>query len=117
MIIKSIVVLFIVQAILLIVPTLFHNMIINLICLAINMILTFIIIKGIEKKYYKKYDRLASMLYNLCPLLGVSIIFIVIYQLSKQEAIKYLLEYYIPLFIGIYLINIMYLVIVKFTKK
>lgn len=114
MIIKSIIVLFFLQVILLFIPTIINKSIISIICFVINMTLTFLIIKGIEKKYYKKYDRLTSMLYNLCPLLGISIIFSVIYQLFKLDVIMYLIKYYIPLFIGVYVINFIYLI---FKKK
>lgn len=113
MIIKSIIILFILQVILLFIPAIINNGVVNIICWIINMFLTFLIIKGIEKKYYKKYDKLASLLYNICPLLGVSIIFIVIYQLKKLEVIMYLIKYYIPLFIGVYVINIIYVILKK----
>lgn len=112
-IVKNIIVLFILQIVLLTIPAFFSNAIGNIICFTINMFLTFIIIKDIEKKYYKKYDQLSSMLYNICPLLGVTGIFVIIYKLFKREVILYLIKYYIPLYIGVYIVNIGYLIYKK----
>lgn len=111
MIIKNIIILFILQVILLFIPAILNSIVVRIICWIMNMVLTFLIIKGIEKKYYKKYDKLSSLLYNICPLLGVSIFFIAIYQLLKLEVIMYLIKYYIPLFIGVYVINLIYVLI------
>ncbi len=113
MIIKNIIVLFVLQIILLFMPAFINYSVVNIIFWLINIIFTFMIIKDVEKKYYKRYDKLSSMLYNLCPLLGVSIIFIIMYTLFKGEVILYLIKYYIPLYIGVYIVNIGYLIYKK----
>ena len=82
-----------------------------------NAVLCWYYIKQIEKMYYKKYDKLSSMLYNICPLIGVSLMLGLSYYITKEESIIYLLEYYLQLFIAIYLINLVYVIIKNINNK
>ena len=60
-----------------------HHLYIRYKCLS-NMV----IIKKIEKKYYSKYNDFASQLYNICPLLGVAIIFGGIFYFWRTAAME-----------------------------
>lgn len=95
----------------------FANNIVNVSMFLINAFLSFIIIKRIEKRYYQKYRQLASALYNLCPLLGVSIFLLVLNYFWKEVFIHYLMNYYITLFIVIYIINLIYLLIWRVKRS
>ncbi len=116
MLVKNIISLFILQVILLAVPIFNSSIVGNITCFIINVLGTFIIIKLVEKEYYKKYNKINSLLYNVCPLLGVSIIFIIIYKIFKLEVLYYLTKYYISLFVGVYLVNVIY-VITEYIKR
>lgn len=116
LILRYVVLLFLLELISLYILVL-NNVIVNIISLIINVICTFIIIKRIEKRYYKKFNKLSSLLYNLCPLLGVSILFIIINYLFPIPAISYLKMYYITVFILAYLINIIYIIICNFKHS
>lgn len=83
------------------------------ILVSINSIITFYIIKSVEKIYYKKYNKLNSLLYNLCPLIGVSIMFIILSNVFNNMLINYLRNYYIITYILAYIINAIYLIISK----
>lgn len=78
-----------------------------------NSIITFYTIKCIEKIYYKKYNKINSLLYNLCPLIGISFIFFALSSLIKYDFIIFLRDYYICVFIIYYMINILYIIISK----
>ena len=82
----------------------------------INSFLSWLILKQIEKMYYKKYDRWMSMLYNICPLIGIIVVFGGIYYINQSKACLLLLYYYIPIFVLIYLMNFSY-IIIKRTHK
>lgn len=116
MFIRNIISLFILQVILLAVPIFNSSIVVNITCFIINVLGTFLIIKLVEKQYYKKYNKINSLLYNLCPLLGVSIIFIIVYRICKLEMLDYLMKYYICLFLSVYLFNIVY-IIEEYLKK
>lgn len=77
----------------------------------LNAVLSWYYIKEIEKLYYKKYDKLSSMLYNVCPLIGVILLSIVSYSVLKLESSYILIGYYVPLYIAIYLINLIYVIV------
>ena len=50
-----------------------------------NVLVTWFALKQIEMLYYKKYDKLSSMLYNICPLIGVSILLAIIYFITRFD--------------------------------
>lgn len=79
----------------------------------INALLTFVIIKMVEKKYYKKYNELNSLLYNICPLLGILLIFFFVEKIYSSDSILFLKNYYIITFLLYYIINAIYLIICK----
>ena len=82
-------------------------------CFSLNVILTFIVIKKIEKEYYKnKSKKLISLLYMVCPLIGMSILSYISYLILKDLIF---VKYYIPMFIAIYILNILYLI--KYHKS
>lgn len=82
-----------------------------------NSIITFYMIKCIEKMYYKKYNRINSLLYNLCPLIGISLIFLLLSSLIKYDFIIFLRDYYICVFLIYYMINALYIIISKFEHS
>ena len=83
----------------------------------LNAVLSWYYIKEIEKLYYKKYDKLSSMLYNVCPLIGVILLSIVSYSILKLESSYILIGYYVPLYIAIYLINLIYVIVKNINNK
>ena len=83
---------------------------INEVFFTINAILSWYIIKQVEMLYYKKYNKLSSMLYNICPLIGICLLLGISYYLYKSDSILFLIKYYIPLFITIYFINFIYII-------
>jgi hypothetical protein len=104
--------LFLVQVFLLILPIIIDNIsYITYISFIINAFISWYIIKQIEKIYYKKYNKWSSMLYNICPLLDVTVSLSILYYIYKSDNILFLMKYYIPLFIVIYIINLIYVLI------
>jgi hypothetical protein len=118
-IIKYIFLLLITEIALLVVPFMMYNLSFDLdyICFTINAVLCWYYIKQIEKLYYTRYDKLSSMLYNICPLIGISLLLGLSYYITKEESILFLLEYYLQLFITIYLINLIYVIIKNINNK
>ena len=118
-IVKYIFLLLITELALLVFPFMMYDLTFDMdyICFTMNAVLCWYYIKQIEKMYYKKYDKLSSMLYNICPLIGVSLMLGLSYYITKEESIIYLLEYYLQLFIAIYLINLVYVIIKNINNK
>ena len=108
----------IVQILLVLLPMIIENNIpyITEILFIINAIICWYIIKQVEMLYYKKYNKLSSMLYNICPLIGICLLFGISYYFTKSEDILLLMKYYIPLFVVIYFINLIY-VLIKIKHK
>ena len=98
------------QVIFFIIPIAFYNDFdyVYAMCFVLNMIFTWYIIKSIEKEYYKNYNKINSMLYMLCPLTGVSLITYIFYRITNIEVV---INYYIPLYIGVFIVNIIYILI------
>ncbi len=111
-IIKYIFLLLITEIALLVVPFMMYNLSFDLdyICFTINAVLCWYYIKQIEKLYYTRYDKLSSMLYNICPLIGICLLLSISYYLYKSDSILFLIKYYIPLFVTIYFINFIYII-------
>ena len=104
--------LFLVQVFLLILPIIIDNIsYITYISFIINAFISWYIIKQIEKLYYKKYNKWSSMLYNICPLLDITVSLSILYYIYKSDNILFLMKYYIPLFIVIYIINLIYVLV------
>ncbi len=104
--------LFLVQVFLLILPIIIDNIsYITYISFIINAFISWYIIKQIEKIYYKKYNKWSSMLYNICPLLDITVSLSILYYIYKSDSILFLMKYYIPLFIVIYIINLIYVLV------
>ena len=118
-IIKYIFLLVITEIALLVVPFTMYNLSFDFdyICFSLNAVLCWHYIKQIEKLYYKNYDKLSSMLYNICPLIGISLLLGLSYYITKAESILFLLEYYLQLFITIYLINLVYVIVKNINNK
>ncbi len=98
-------------------PFLSGNLYVIIYTFAINAYLTWFIIKKIERKYYSKYNDFASQLYNICPLLGVAIIFGGIFYFWRTAAMGMLLIYYLGLFGVVYVINFIYVLDNVYSKK
>ena len=103
----------IIQILCFIIPSIFFNTFFQGACFAINVILTWIFIKNVEKVYYKNYNKFNSMLYMICPVIGISLSMWLVYILTKEF---YLVNYYIALIIGVYILNLLY-VIKCYIKK
>ena len=118
-IIKYIFLLLVTQIVLFMVPTMinFSYGYSDSIFFTLNVVLSWYYIKQIEKLYYKKYDKLASMLYNVCPLIGISLLTGITYYFTKLDSVLFLVKYYIPLYIAIYLINLIYIIIKNINNK
>ena len=118
-IVKYIFLLVITEILLLVIPFAMYNLSFDLdyICFFFFFLLCWYYIKQIEKLYYKKYDKLSSMLYNICPLIGISLLLGLSYYITKEESILFLLEYYLQLFITIYLINLIYVIVKNINNK
>ncbi|HPZ23478.1 MAG TPA: hypothetical protein PLC25_01375 [Bacilli bacterium] len=82
-----------------------------------NVLVTWFALKQIEMLYYKKYDKLSSMLYNICPLIGVSILLAIIYFITRFDYVIILLKYYVPLFMCVYVINLIYIIYKIFINE
>lgn len=104
--------LFLVQVFFLLLPIIIDNIsYLTYISFIFNAIVSWYIIKQIEKIYYKKYNKWSSMLYNICPLLGVTVSLSILYYIYKSDNLLFLMKYYIPLFIVIYIINLIYVLV------
>ena len=57
------------------------------------------------------------MLYNICPLIGISLLLGLSYYITKAESILFLLEYYLQLFITIDLLVLYSLFILTGVDK
>lgn len=108
--IKYIVVLAVLEIIYLVIPNIIEISFIAHTMFILNIISTWFIIKQIEKKYYQKYNKISSMLYNLCPILGITLLLLIVYYFSKLEAYLYLLIYYLVLFSGVLCLNLIYII-------
>lgn len=75
----------------------------------VNALLSWFVIKKVEKMYYKKYNTLSSLLYNICPLIGITILYIINAVFIKSEALFDLTIYYVLIFIVIYILNFVYI--------
>jgi hypothetical protein len=96
------------QVLFFVLPYIYSGSFIRGACFTLNIMFTFVVIKRLEKVYYKnKSKKLISLLYMICPLIGVSILSYISYVLTKD--LLYV-KYYIPMFIGIYIVNIIYLI-------
>lgn len=114
--ISSLILLFVVNIILFIMPLLLKINILTNILFIINTLITWYIIKQIEKLYYKKYNKFSSLLYMSCPLIGICLLLFLVYFISKSDALVYLIKYYIPLYIGVMIINLIY-ILINYKKK
>jgi len=108
---KNTLLLFLLQFICFVIPMLIFKLWIIIIGFIINSIFSFYLIKDIEKKYYDKYNKIASMLYMFCPFLGILILTGVINHIFDNQPFKIMMAYYIPLYTLILLINLTYIII------
>lgn len=97
------------QIVLYILPLTIENEFIIYLGFFFNVVITLMAIKNIEKIYYSKYKEFSSLLYMACPLVGVGGILYIIYLVTESDAIYFLMTYYIPLFICIYILNFTYI--------
>ena len=82
----------------------------------INTVCVWFFIKNIEKLYYPKYDKLSSMLYNLCPFIGVVILYLIAKYILKSE-ITGMFLYFVYLFLSVYIFNGLYILFKTIIKK
>ena len=82
--------------------------------LVLNCVISWLLIKKVEKGYYSKYNKLSSMLYMLCPIIGVSLLVIVFYLIYKEA---FIMNYYLILMSSIYCINGIYVMNNYIDKK
>ncbi len=82
-----------------------------------NGVLSLLVIKEVEKMYYKKYNTWSSLLYMICPLLGMALLYIINAIFIKNEAFFEVSLYYVVLFTVVYLFNFIYLLIKGKHKK
>ena len=108
---RNTLILFLLQFVLFIWPMLIFNIWLILVCFIINGISSFYFIKDIEKEYYEKYNKWASMLYMFCPFLGILLLTGIINHIVNNNAFKILMAYYIPLYLFILIINAIYILI------
>lgn len=109
--VRNTLLLFFLQFMLFIIPLLIYNIWFILICFVFNGISSFCLLKDIEKRYYKKYNKWDSMLYMFCPFLGILILTGVINHIIDNLALKIMMAYYIPLYTFILILNIIYIII------
>ena len=112
-IIMTIIKIFIVQILFFLLPLYTNNLFIEGATFTINIILTWVFIKDLEKEYYKKYNKVSSILYMSCPLVGI----IILMLLLNKYIDKIFINYYIYLFIGIFILNILYIIRCLVHKK
>lgn len=82
----------------------------------LNTLCTWFFIKNIEKMYYPKYDKLSSMLYNICPFIGVVILYLIAKYIFKSE-ITGMFLYFVYLFLSVYIFNGLYILFKTILKK
>ena len=82
-----------------------------------NGVLSLLVIKEVEKMYYKKYNTWSSLLYMICPLLGMVLLYIINAVFIKNEAFLEVSLYYVVLFTVVYLFNFIYILIKGKHKK
>lgn len=107
LVIKNSILLLLTQILLFIIPGLYLCKEVSYIGFILNIIVTWIIIKNVEKKYYKNYYKSWSLLYMICPVIGVLLLSYIIYLTTKET---FLINYYIALIIGVYILNIIYII-------
>lgn len=92
------------------------NKFVSLLMFIVNAFVTWGIIKRVEKRYYKKYNHFASMLYNICPLIGVSIILYLLSISLELDSIWYLFKYYLGVFLVGYIFNSIYVLVMTLRR-
>lgn len=111
--IKYVLLILLSQILLFILPVIFINLFkitfINITLIILNSLVTWYCIKKVERLYYHKYNKASSLLYNACPLIGVALVFLIIYKISNNSGILYLAYYYVSLFSIIFFINFVYI--------
>lgn len=90
-------------------PFYFNYLLIDVVLFLINGLLSWYIIKSIEKKYYQRYQSYFSILYMSCPLIGVILLSGLLYYFSIP-GISYLTSYFCKLYLLIFIINIGYVI-------
>lgn len=105
--------LFLVNAFLFFVPLLLNNKFLIILFFFINAYVSWMILKKIEKGYYKRYKNFFSLLYMSCPLIGVSVLIVLLYYFKRSLMFKTLMFYYIPLYLVILVINLGYIILKK----
>ena len=103
---ETILLLLIIQGICFVCPVIIYKDYLICIGFIVNVILSWILIKRVEKMYYPKYNKINSMLYMICPVIGVSLISFIIYLITKET---FIMRYYIILVSAIYGANLVYI--------
>ncbi len=94
----------------------FESKIVSIILFIINIIYTWVLIKSIEKKYYSKYDKFSSMLYNICPLIGVVILYLLDKYIFRSD-LSLMFLFFVYIFLGEYILNVIYILSKRLFKK
>ena len=82
----------------------------------LNTVCAWFFIKNIEKMYYPKYDKLSSMLYNICPFIGVILLYLFDKYILKSE-MSVMFLYFVYLFLSVYIFNGLYVLFKIIFKK
>jgi len=97
------------QIVFFLVPTFFFGKSINAYLVYVNAFFTFLLIKYIEIYFYKeKASGPMSMIYNICPFIGISLLAFIVSKLIHDNII---FNYYLSISVYMYLLNIIYLFI------
>lgn len=102
------------QIIFFLIPILIYNKIVVEVSIVLNSLISWWLIKNVEKLYYKKYNDWNSLLYMICPLLGEVFILGLLSHIWKLPSLIFLFKYYLIVYILVYVINIFYVVKNKF---
>lgn len=105
--ISAVIKILLIQIVFFIIPLIHFNEVIQGIFLSLNIFLTWLTIKKVEKGYYKNYNKVMSMLYMICPVIGISLTMYVIYLFTHE---LFLCKYYVTLIVGVYLLNTLYII-------
>ena len=79
-------------------------------CMIFNSLFTFYLVKKVEKEYYSKYNKINSMLYMVCPFLGILALTYLIELFGKAYQYKLFFYYYIIVYGLVLFINIIYII-------
>ena len=72
----------------LVIGSVINNYLAVYICMIFNSLFTFYLVKKVEKEYYSKYNKINSMLYMVCPFLGIIALIVLLSEIFKSSRKK-----------------------------